>query len=370
MKNYLFPTIKHGTLTWILLTLEIIVTAILYASLNMFKIATIISFLLTAIAAIAIVFIDSLIIYVYLPNIRRKNIEQGNHQNQLALAIQGQVRDPADHHDAPIPSSTSYQGRDTSEDTNDTSNKLDTSLKIENMLLKEFNYASATAYQAMEDRARFSSFYYVLVGVLATGLAAIYQFSGGTYDVPLFLVTTLLVIGALISICFFVTLIRLRQAYKESLLSMNVIKEYYIVQYKQQMPTIEQAFRWRLHTMPKGERVGSVTFMFASLNAIIGSLCLAGAVFLDTKQPLTQLGASILAVVVFIVVMMLHILYYRRVLSKRNEAQVIHEQMKEMETMLPNPSETPPSRVSDRNKATSIGDPSEPRVKSKQSYIS
>src|SRR6266516_1380686 len=61
-------------------------------------------------------------------------------------------------------------------------------------------------------------------------------------------------------------------------------KEFYIQQFKQQMPTIEHAFRWRLRTIPLGERIGSVTFMFGYLNALIGSLCLAGAVFIGTEQ--------------------------------------------------------------------------------------
>src|SRR6266487_5346026 len=110
----------------------------------------------------------------------------------------------------PFPRPTAYQNSDSTEHANDSSNKLDVSLKAENMLLEEFNYASLTAYQAMEDRARISSFYYLLLGVLASGLAAIYQFSNGAHAIPLSLVTTLLFIGALISISFFVTLIRLR----------------------------------------------------------------------------------------------------------------------------------------------------------------
>jgi hypothetical protein len=235
----------------------------------------------------------------------------------------------------PFPRPTSYQNSDSTGQDNGSNNKSDTPLRIENMLLAEFNYASITAYQAMEDRARISSFYYLLLGVLASGLAAIYQLSGGTHNVPLFLVVTLLVIGALISICFFVTLIRLRQAYKESLISMNVTKEFYIKEFKQQIPAIEHAFRWRLETIPKGERIGSVTFMIASLNALIGSLCLAGAVFIGTEQLFTELGASILAGMVFVIAILLHIFYYRRALSKRSEAEVIHEEAVEIGVVLP-----------------------------------
>ena len=76
------------------------------------------------------------------------------------------------------------------------------------------------------------------------------------------MVVTLLMIAAIVSVTFFITIIRLRQTYRESVLCMNVIKEFYIQQFKQQMPAIEYAFRWRLRTIPLGERIGSVTFMF------------------------------------------------------------------------------------------------------------
>jgi hypothetical protein len=236
----------------------------------------------------------------------------------------------------PFERSTSYQNNDSTKQANAAEKEItfDTSLKMENMLLEEFNYAGVTAYQAMEDRARISSFYYILVGVLASGMAAVYQLSGGTHNVPLFLVAILLVIGGLVSICFFVTLIRLRQAHKESLLSMNMIKEFYIDQFKQQMPAIEHAFRWRLATMPKGERIGSVTFMIAALNAIIGSLCLAGAAFILTEQPLTGPGAFTLAGVIFFIAVSVHIFYYRKSLSKESDIKAISKQEKDLETSL------------------------------------
>ena len=234
----------------------------------------------------------------------------------------------------PFERPTSYQNNDSSQQAIGSEIKFDTSLKMENMLLEEFNYVSVTAYQAMEDRARISSFYYLLLGVLASGLAAVYQFGGGTHNVPLSLVTILLFVGAIISISFFVTLIRLRQAYKESLLTMNVIKEFYIDQFKQQMPAIEQAFRWRLATMPKGERIGSVTFTIAALNAFIGSLCLAGAVFIITEQPLMGPGAITLGVVVFFIAVSVHIFYYRKSLSKESDIKAISKQEKELETSL------------------------------------
>ena len=234
----------------------------------------------------------------------------------------------------PFERPTSYQNNDSTEQATGSEKNFDPSLKMENMLLEEFNYASVTAYQAMEDRARISNFYYILLGVLVSALVAIIQFSGGTRYISLPLVAILLFIGALISISFFVTLIRLRQAYKDSLLTMNVIKEFYIEQFKQQMPAIEPAFHWRLATMPKGERIGSVTFVIAALNAFIGSLCLGGAVFFITEQPLSVTWASVLAGAVFILAMVAHISYYRKELSKERETKAISKQEKELETSL------------------------------------
>src|SRR6185437_4948190 len=63
----------------------------------------------------------------------------------------------------------------------------DTGLKIDNLLLEEFNYASTTAYQAFDDRARILNLYLIVVGVLASGLGAAYQLSGDirVYVLPL-----------------------------------------------------------------------------------------------------------------------------------------------------------------------------------------
>jgi hypothetical protein len=130
---------------------------------------------------------------------------------------------------------------------------------LQNMLLEEFNYVSVTAYQAMEDRARISSFYYLLPGVLASGLAAVYQFSDGARNIPLSLVALLL---------------------------------------------------------------------------FIGSLCLAGALFFITEQPLSSTWASILAGAVFIIAVLVHIYYYRFSLSKESDTKTINNQVKVLESAL------------------------------------
>jgi hypothetical protein len=211
--------------------------------------------------------------------------------------------------------------------------QYDTTLKLESMLMEEFNYAGVTAYQAYEDRARMFNLYLLLIGVVASAVGAIYQIGQANPSTDN-LVILLLVAGAVLGFFFFVKLIRLRQAHRDSVLTMNTIKEFYVNKFTAQMPDVERAFRWRLHTMPSGERFGSVTFLVCYTTAFLGSLCLAGATYkaystflgdaLDSVLPLND-NAQALAVAVLaaLIWLLLHISYYVRTLSKRSDKAAI-----------------------------------------------
>jgi hypothetical protein len=240
---------------------------------------------------------------------------------------------PRDITNMPNPRSAPFRENDK---TTPAADKLDATLNIENMLLEEFNYANVTAYQAMEDRARMFNLYLLLVGVIASGLGAIYQLGGSANLFSRWLAVALLLIAGMVGIAFFVQLIRLRQAWRESVTCMNVIKEFYIQQFQQQLPAIEHAFRWRLKTIPAGERLGSTTFIVCSTVALLESVCFAGAAFVFANNiPFLagQVYSYLIAVVVLGVVLFLNILYYRHSLSKRNELAAIEEQAREIRTM-------------------------------------
>ncbi|HLQ27742.1 MAG TPA: NUDIX hydrolase [Ktedonobacteraceae bacterium] len=240
---------------------------------------------------------------------------------------------PRDLTNMPFPRSATYRSNNTTESEVESNDKLNTTLNIENMLLEEFNYASVTAYQAMEDRARMFNLYLLLVGVLASGLGAVYQLGGrtSTYEQPL--VSALLLIAGMIGVAFFVKLIRLRQAWRESVISMNAVKEFYIQQFRQQMPRIERAFRWRLKTIPAGERLGSTTFIVCFTVALLESVCFGGALFLSINNiPLFsgQVYPYIIAVVIFACILLLNVMYYRHSLNVHSELAAIEEQAKEI----------------------------------------
>jgi 8-oxo-dGTP pyrophosphatase MutT (NUDIX family) len=217
--------------------------------------------------------------------------------------------------------------------------QLDATLKLDAMLLEEFNYAGVTAYQANEDRARMFNLYLLVVGVLASGLGAIYQLGDkvGPYSAPLALV--LLVVTGILGIAFFMKLIRLRQAFRESLLSMSTVKEYYIKQFAPQVPDVHTAFRWRLGTIVPGESFGTVTFVICATVALLGSLCFGAAAIIvyelaqrGNSSALTAFPAGLepyaLAAIVTLVSLLLHVRYFRRNLSKRKEKAAIDRQVK------------------------------------------
>ncbi len=247
---------------------------------------------------------------------------------------------PYDATNMPFSRSPAFRSDHTTETEANSTNKLNATLNIENMLLEEFNYASLTAYQAMEDRARVSSLYYLLLGALASGLLAIYQL-GGSHTSSHPLVVAVLVLAGIMSITFFEKILRLRSAYRESLICMNVIKEFYIKQFQRQMPQIEHAFRWRLKTIPPGERISSVTFAISSLIAFMGSFCFAAAVLIGISPDIitnpTSVGLQtyVIPLLVFGIVLLIHVLYYRRALSKRKEAALLEKQEKEISVALP-----------------------------------
>jgi hypothetical protein len=202
----------------------------------------------------------------------------------------------------------------------------DTALKLESILLEEYNYAGVTAYQAQEDRARVFNLYLLLVGILGSALAAVYQLGDTVKQYTHPLAFLMLVLSGILGVVFFLKLIRLRQAFRDSLIAMNRIKEYYIRRFIPRVPDIGDAFHWRLRTIPRGERLGSLTFLVCFTVALLGSICFAGGaiVGLDYARSAGWLGwlgtwsdayGYVLAVLVLLISLLLHTRYYQRRLS-------------------------------------------------------
>jgi ADP-ribose pyrophosphatase len=219
----------------------------------------------------------------------------------------------------------------------------DEGLRLENMLLEEFKYVAGTASEAIADRARIFDRYLLLVGgVLVAGIGSIYQLAqiGGQQYIQPVAIAGFLVSGVL-GAWFFATLIRLRQAYRESLITMNVIKNHYIQEFKLTPPRLQTIFRWRMETLPKHERIGSVWYLTTYIVALVSSLCFGATALLalnmvvgGTARNLTGLPSDsvpyLAAVVVAAATLFLYASFFRRTTSSAGDARVAGKKADEL----------------------------------------
>lgn len=144
------------------------------------------------------------------------------------------------------------------------------------LVAAEFNYIAQTAFQANEDRARVSTFYFLSVGSL---IAAVVTAQSSNVDqsatawVFTFLFGTLSVFGMLTII----QLGRLRAAWFESAKAMNQLKQRCVdASDFEQLP---QLFRWNDGTLPPRVNLRSLSFLMAVQVAILSSLMIGAAVY-------------------------------------------------------------------------------------------
>jgi hypothetical protein len=97
-------------------------------------------------------------------------------------------------------------------------------------------------------------------------------------------------------------LIRIRQAWYESVAEMNRIKEFYI----EHFPAIAKAFAWRMETIPPPGKTWSVTFILALLVAVIDSSAMGVAVHLASSSS----ASPWLDAVAFLAMMVLQVGFY------------------------------------------------------------
>jgi len=148
----------------------------------------------------------------------------------------------------------------------------------------EFEYARSTASEAMSDRHTMVNFYLLAAGLLATGVLG---FLSKDSPIPVEAAALLLWLVCGVGWIYFLSIIRLRQAWHDSAQAMNQIKDFYIGHVKELSPDeLSTAFRWRTQTLPDPEKAWTVFFYSAMLIAFLNTVSyLGGAVLLRIKQP-------------------------------------------------------------------------------------
>lgn len=156
---------------------------------------------------------------------------------------------------------------------------IDTSLKVDSILTQEFMHASGSAHQLRDHSNGLFNFFLVSAGVMSTGLGVIvnaYKGSGShtTFEV---LQALILMAGSVLGFVIFVRFFKLNEEYRESLLTLNLIKEFYVTHLRREMPEIDRAFRSPLQRVKRDADALSTNTILGFTIAGLGSLSAAGA---------------------------------------------------------------------------------------------
>jgi len=152
-------------------------------------------------------------------------------------------------------------------------------LKAENILLEEFEHASAAAYQAKDSTASLLNLYLLATAALATGGGVLLSsYSRSNMLTITLVVAVVLVISSILSFGFFVRLLDLARDYRDNLITMNLIKEFYIQRIGPRLPELPAAFYKRLADVPRSRALGFGMTTLNSTVALLTALAVAGAI--------------------------------------------------------------------------------------------
>ena len=182
-------------------------------------------------------------------------------------------------------------------------------LDKDEMLQAEFKYITQNAFQANEDRSRFSSYYFVTVGSFVAAVlgspTALNQKSVALAFCVLFIVLTLM--GSLT----IAQLARLRAAWHESVQAMNQIKNFYI----KNNTEIKPAFKWLDKEVPPTDKPYSIANLIAMEVAMLSSLTTGtGTYFLLTAIGEVNLISWLVIAASVLIGYMAQMMWYKKLL--------------------------------------------------------
>lgn len=152
---------------------------------------------------------------------------------------------------------------------------MDRPLQPDTILSAEFAYIAQTAFQANEDRARVSNFYLVMVGSFVAAMLGL-QLENVDPATVYGAFAILFLVMSLNGLLTLLHLVRLREAWFESVSAMNQIKRYYEARLRDL--ALEEAFRWKMESIPPRFKPWSISFLLMLQVALLGGAALGAAV--------------------------------------------------------------------------------------------
>ena len=182
------------------------------------------------------------------------------------------------------------------------------------ILAWEFEYARVTASEAMRDRHMMINFFIVIFGISVTAIVAYYKEVNVWQPCSSMLQLWFL---SSVGIFYLLILIQLRAAWHDSALAMNKIKEFCINNNNLiDVDKLSEAFRWRLASVPKANKLWNVFFYSAAFIAFMSSaafVCGIAVLVHDMILPVYQL-VGILALF-FVALFTIFLFFYYKALE-------------------------------------------------------
>ncbi|HUY77336.1 MAG TPA: hypothetical protein VMV29_11235 [Ktedonobacterales bacterium] len=182
------------------------------------------------------------------------------------------------------------------------SQKADTSVKLEQILLKQFDFASQTAQAVRQDSSQMIYFYWVMFGVLAAGLGFLLQLGGNAPAqrqaagvasyAQLLMLLALLGAGA-VQLAFYSRWVRLRRRYTDCFAFMTGISTFYIQRFERAIPELATLLAWQPESTGMNASLGAFFFTVYSLLPVLGSLFFAGAAIMGGEVWLQVNGGAL-----------------------------------------------------------------------------
>jgi len=177
-------------------------------------------------------------------------------------------------------------------------------LHAEEILKLEFEYARETAYQAQNDRTVIVNLYLILVGGVGSLLLAASSLGTGPLAIPSRSLSLLFAVLGVLGVLTLFKLIRLRQAWYESVRAMNTIKAYY----QHLFPDLDAAFLWKTKSIPSPGKAWTITFILSAMVILLSSISVAIAMhFTELRSGDTEV---LLDAIIFAAAFVAQILFY------------------------------------------------------------
>jgi hypothetical protein len=187
----------------------------------------------------------------------------------------------------------------------DPARERETSVKLERILLKQFDFASQTAQAVRQDSSQMIYFYWVMFGVLVAGLGFLLQLGSDTqtqsqeaglapYAQPLMLLALL---GAgTVHLAFYSRWVRLRRRYADCFAFMTGISTFYVRRFERAVPEIATLLAWQPESSAVTAPLGGYLFSVYALLPLLGSLFFGAAVIVGGELWLNVNGGALFPV--------------------------------------------------------------------------